>query len=453
MSFCLNPACAKPDNPDTNKFCHGCGSKLAESSQSYDFDHYRIIKLLGEGGFGRTYLAEDTELFNKKVVIKKLLSSEGNNPKILELFTREAEQLSKLSHPQIPQVYRYFSKDNNFYLIQEFIPGENLLTEVERLGNFNETQIREILLQILAVLEYIQSQDILHRDIKPENIMRRRSDNQLMLIDFGAVRVKTTTDPSVLTSIYTPGYASREQMNARPVKASDIYSLGVTCIRLLTGCFPTGTTDLIYDDYESRWTWKEYLQQKNITIDNKLAEIIDKMVEESLKKRYQDAREVREDLLATIGSQSQLSTPVIMKQKERILTGHSGWLSWVNSVNYSPDGHFLASGSNDNTIKIWSIATGEEIRTLIGHSSSVKSVVYSPDGNYLASGSSDKTIKIWEVETGKLICTLTGHSGWVNSVNYSPDSRYLASCSSDKTIRIWSIATGEEIRTLIGHSS
>ncbi|TVQ42299.1 MAG: serine/threonine protein kinase, partial [Gloeocapsa sp. DLM2.Bin57] len=116
MSFCLNPPCPKPDNPDTNKFCHGCGSKLAESSQSYDFDHYRIIKLLGEGGFGRTYLAEDIELFNKKVVIKKLLSSQGNNPKIIELFTREAEQLFKLSHSQIPQVYRYFSKDNNFYL-------------------------------------------------------------------------------------------------------------------------------------------------------------------------------------------------------------------------------------------------------------------------------------------------------------------------------------------------
>ena len=296
MSFCLNPACPKPDNPDTNKFCQGCGSKLAESTNSYNFEHYRVIKLLGEGGFGRTYLAEDLELFNKKVVIKKLIAIDANNPKILELFSREAEQLYQLSHPQIPKLHRYFNKDNNFYLIQEFIPGENLLGEFELNGSFSEPKIIEILQKILLVLEYIQSKDVIHRDIKPENIMRCCSDNQLMLIDFGAVRVKTNTDPSMLTSIYTPGYASREQINGRAVKASDVYSLGVTCIRLLTGCLPKGTTDFIYDDFENKWTWKEYLKQKNISIDPLLAKILDKMVEDSLKRRYQDAREVRQDL-------------------------------------------------------------------------------------------------------------------------------------------------------------
>ena len=127
--------------------------------------------------------------------------------------------------------------------------------------------------------------------------MRRHSDNQLMLIDFGAVRVTTTTDPSVLTTIYTPGYASREQINGRPVSASDIYSLGVTCIRLLTGCFPSQTTDLIYDDYENQWCWVEYLKEKNIKVEPKLAQILDKMLEDALKRRYKDAQEVMKDLL------------------------------------------------------------------------------------------------------------------------------------------------------------
>ena len=297
MSFCLNPTCAKPDNPNTNKYCHGCGSSLVESSQSYSFEHYRVIKLLGEGGFGRTYLAEDVDLFNQKIVIKKLIATEGNNSKIQELFQREAKQLFALTHPQIPKIYRYFSKNNVFYLIQEFIEGENLFTEFERLGCFSEAKIREILHNILPVLAYIQSNNILHRDIKPENIMRRHSDNQLMLIDFGAVRVKTTTDPSVLTTIYTPGYASREQINGRPVSASDIYSLGVTCIRLLTGCFPSQTTDLIYDDYENKWCWVEYLKEKNIRVEPKLAQILDKMLEDALKRRYKDAQEVMKDLL------------------------------------------------------------------------------------------------------------------------------------------------------------
>ncbi|MBE9088845.1 serine/threonine protein kinase [Microcystis aeruginosa LEGE 11464] len=133
----------------------------------------------------------------------------------------------------------------------------------------------------------------------------------------------------------------------------------------------------------------------------------------------------------------------------RTLTGHSGS---VYSVVYSPDGRYLASGNDDKTIKIWEVATGKELRTLTGHSSGVKSVVYSPDGRYLASGSCDNTIKIWEVATGKELRTLTGHSDVVRSVVYSPDGRYLASGSSDKTIKIWEVATGKQLRTLTGHS-
>ncbi|MCZ8126387.1 MAG: serine/threonine protein kinase [Microcystis sp. LE19-114.1B] len=132
----------------------------------------------------------------------------------------------------------------------------------------------------------------------------------------------------------------------------------------------------------------------------------------------------------------------------RTLTGHS---DTVSSVVYSPDVRYLASGSNDKTIKVWDVVTGTELRTLTGHSDSVWSVVYSPDGRYLASGNGDKTIKIWEVATGK-VRTLTGHSSGVLSVVYSPDGRYLASGSWDNTIKIWEVATGKELPTLTGHS-
>ncbi|NCS78064.1 MAG: protein kinase [Microcystis aeruginosa K13-07] len=135
---------------------------------------------------------------------------------------------------------------------------------------------------------------------------------------------------------------------------------------------------------------------------------------------------------------------------DKTLTGHS---DRVLSVVYSPDGRYLASGSNGRTIKIWEVATGKELRTLTGHSNWVLSVVYSPDGRYLASGSWDETIKIWEVATGKELRTLAGHSYWVESVVYSPDGRYLASGSADKAIKIWEVATGKELRTLTGHSN
>ena len=140
--------------------------------------------------------------------------------------------------------------------------------------------------------------------------------------------------------------------------------------------------------------------------------------------------------------------PSVSFLDKTLATGHS-----VKSVVYSPDGRYLASGSGDDTIKIWEVATGKELRTLTGHSSLVSSVVYSPDGRYLAGGSWDNTIKIWEVATGKELRTLNGHSDWVESVVYSPDGRYLASGSRDNTIKIWEVATGKQLRTLTGHSS
>ena len=297
--FCLNPACKNPQNPDLNNFCHGCRANLAESTQSYRFEYYRVTKLLGKGGFGRTYLAEFLRRYHEPRVIKTLLISENEQTqqKVKELFAREAEQLYHLDHPQIPKLYEYFEKDNNLYLVQEFIDGMTLGEEFEQQGTFPAEKIQTILEELLPVLAYIEEQNLLHRDIKPANIMRRRSDGLLMLIDFGAARVKTARDPSILTAIYTPGYAAIEHMRGRPVKASDIYSLGVTCIRLLTGCFPSYTSDLIYDDRENRWCWKEYLQQKNLKVNEPLAAILDKIVAHSLRDRYPDAQAVLEDLL------------------------------------------------------------------------------------------------------------------------------------------------------------
>jgi formylglycine-generating enzyme required for sulfatase activity/tRNA A-37 threonylcarbamoyl transferase component Bud32 len=304
MRYCRNPACPHPENPDSNQLCHGCGVDL--SLTPLFRNRYRVIKVLGQGSFGRTYGALDLDCMNRPCVIKKFIArAEGETLlKAQQLFAQEAQRLYELDHPQIPQLYAYFEQDDSLYLVQEFIEGQNLLKIFKSQGYFNEKQILAILKEILPVLGYIHEHGVLHRDIKPENIMRRLPSDKntkkgnLVLIDFGGAKQTTGTNLTGMgTAIYTPGYAAMEHMMGRPNKGSDIYSLGVTCIRLLTGCLSTGTVakvaeDELYDVHNARWRWREKATEKNITVNEQLGQVLDQMLEPFLQNRYQTAEEV-----------------------------------------------------------------------------------------------------------------------------------------------------------------
>ncbi|MEC4984573.1 MAG: bifunctional serine/threonine-protein kinase/formylglycine-generating enzyme family protein [Oscillatoria sp. PMC 1068.18] len=298
MSYCLNPACHNPNNPDSNKFCHSCGLKLNE--EVVFGDRYKIVKLLGQGAFGRTYLTEDTYRFNEPRVIKKFIAQlQGQQLDLAKrLFAQEAQRLYELDHPQIPKLEAYFEKNNSLYLIQHFVKGENLYQEFRQNGRFNEAQIRFLLTNLLPVIQYIHDNNVLHRDLKPENIMRNEQTQALVLIDFGGAKQTSGTIASTAgTRIFTPGYAGIEHINGYPVKQSDLFSLGATCMRLLTGCFPqpdpyNNTIDPLFDPLEGSWRWREVLQQQNSSISDNLGEILDKLLAPFAKQRYQTAEEV-----------------------------------------------------------------------------------------------------------------------------------------------------------------
>ena len=289
MSYCLNPRCPKPENTAGTNFCRTCGSKLLLK------DRYRAIKPLGQGGFGKTFLAVDEDKPSQpRCVIKQFFpQAQGTNTvhKAAELFTQEAIRLDELGkHPQIPELLAYFSQDSQQYLVQEFIDGKDLAQELTDSHAFNEAQLRALLNDLLPVLQFVHQHQVIHRDIKPENIIRRRSNSQLVLVDFGASKVVTGTALARTgTAIGSAGYAAPEQNLGRAVFASDIYGLGVTCIHLLTQRHPFD----LFDPSENAWAWRDFLKSP---VSDALGHILDKMLESAINRRYQSAAEVLNDL-------------------------------------------------------------------------------------------------------------------------------------------------------------
>ncbi|MDZ8241164.1 MAG: serine/threonine-protein kinase [Nostoc sp. ChiQUE01a] len=529
MLCCVNPDCQKPLNPDENKYCHNCRAELIPLLGG----RYRPTQVLSdEGGFGRTYLAEDVHKLNECCVVKQFapkLQGTGPLTKAVELFKQEASRLQELAeHPQIPTLLAYFEQSGYLFLVQQFINGQNLLKEWETRGNYNEREIRELLLDLLPVLKFIHVRGVIHRDIKPQNIIRRQSDGRLVLIDFGASKQLTATvQTKIGTVIGSHGYTALEQMqDGKAYPASDLFSLGATCFHLLTGVRPSQLW--MQQGYGWVALWRQYLNtpgRDGISMSVELAQVLDKLLQPDIQKRYQSADEVITDLTPRLppplspvpptvltptfrttsantalvspkpnnnlktqlllGSSvlvlglgglwyfqtrpdevSQLSEPISqpvtaspspkdvleVPYLTKSLKGHS---SDVNSVAFSPDGTTLGSASDDKTIKLWNVATKEQIRSLEGHSNWIWTIAFSPDSKTLASGSADTKIKVWNLETGKLIRTLEGHGDGVTSVNFSPNGKTLASgsASKDTKIKLWNLETGKLIRTLEGHTN
>jgi serine/threonine-protein kinase len=292
MSYCLNPACSHPANPTHTEFCQSCSSKLLLR------DRYQATRILGRGGFGTTFLAEDAVLPGRPSCVIKQLRPVVSAPHILEmareLFQREAMTLGKIgSHPQLPRLLDYFELDQEFYLIQEYVSGSTLQQEIKRSGPLNEEEAKTVVREVLVILDYLHSQEVIHRDIKPANLIRRSIDHKLVLIDFGAVKDQVSQamaanpqEYSTLTAfaVGTPGYAPPEQMAMRPVYASDLYALGVTCLYLLIGKSPK---DLTYDPATGELLWRNLVK-----ISDHFREVLEKMLEASVRQRYQSAKEI-----------------------------------------------------------------------------------------------------------------------------------------------------------------
>ncbi|MBR8829556.1 MAG: serine/threonine protein kinase [Gomphosphaeria aponina SAG 52.96 = DSM 107014] len=311
---CLNSHNSFPELDDPTrlqtaqqKFCTSCGMPLILAGR------YLPSRLLGKGGFGAAFLAVDRFTPTMRQCVVKQFQPEGNltaeQLKIAQdLFVREATVLERLGnkHRQIPDLYAFFPvvvpsqngqrEEQYFYLVQEFIDGQNLAQELTAKGKLSEAEVLEVLAQMLHILKFVHGNGSIHRDIKPSNIMRD-SSGVLYLLDFGAVKEVAAGSKGRSTGIYSAGFAPPEQMSGAEVYPStDLYSLAATCLELLTG------KEIIelYDAYNNKWNWRNYAPQ----VGERLAQIFERMLSRTPLDRFQSAEEVLHALDSSLSPQT-----------------------------------------------------------------------------------------------------------------------------------------------------
>ncbi|MEH2457973.1 serine/threonine-protein kinase [Nostoc sp.] len=327
--YCTRPRCPRPQNYFADlddittlrtmqqKYCTTCGMPLMLDGR------YVTTKLLGRGGFGAAFLARDRRIPGMRQCVVKQFQPAGNlsTTQLQQaqlMFEREAEVLAQLGndHEQIPDLFAFFpvivnslqpgQQDQFFYLAQEYIDGQNLEEELVQNGKFSEQQVLEVLQEILKVLEFVHHRGIIHRDIKPSNIMRRR-DGKLFLLDFGAVKQVTNAalgSAASSTGIYSMGFAPPEQMAGGQVfPSTDLYALAVTLITLLTN----QEAIQLFDAYSNQWKWRS-----QVTVNPRLADILDKMLLPAPNQRFQSAQEVLDALNSQAAqAPTQLNSPSV----------------------------------------------------------------------------------------------------------------------------------------------
>ena len=308
-------------NDSSHRFCQECGQRLPLSAGQVLEKRYRIVSQLGQGGFGRTYLAEALQRFSDRCVLKEFapqVQGAAELQKAKELFEREAGVLHQLQHPQLPRFWELFAGDIGggtgcLFLVQDYVEGQTYFDLFKSGKRLSEAEVIQLMCQMLPVLSYIHAKGVIHRDISPDNIILRHSDQLPVLIDFGCVKeiaataVSNFTNVGVLqTRLGKKGYAPEEQLRQGKVFVnSDLYSLAVTALVLLTGKEPQD----LYDIYQGNWRWGQEIQ-----VSSQLQAVLQKMLAHKPSDRFSSADEV----LQALPSQPPLVThsPVSQRQTQ-----------------------------------------------------------------------------------------------------------------------------------------
>ena len=479
MAYCPNPTCPSAQNSSLSNFCQTCGTSLSLS------DRYRLQTPLGEGGLGRTFLAVDAA--GKYYVIKQFLGELAHlNLEPAKVFEAEVERLKRLGkHPQIPRLVDAIETGVGQFLVQEFIAGDNLEVQVAVNGPWPQASVRSLLSSLALVLQYVHSFDVIHRDIKPANIIS--TEKLPVLVDFGSA--KWIRKAPAKTVIGSADYSAPEQTMGKAAFASDIYSLGLTCLYLLTSIHPFS----LYSVAEDRWVWRDYLPEP---VEFGFAQVLDRMVAHDLSHRYEEMDQVTLDLQISQSPLRHAPKNLLARAKETVapfidasinpFSTRSKNKALPNQTLVAADTQkwtccdritkdlgitqaialndafsrypIFATAGTDGSIRLWRLLDRQPIHTFSrrrligdGHTAAITALQFHPDSRALYSASADGTIKEWDSGEYQLLNTLKS-AGWTpTDVAVTSDGTQLIAAYNDGQIVLWDIATLEPTARLAQH--
>lgn len=443
---------------------------------------YRICDLLGSGAGGRVFAVEHL-MTGRREALKVMLHGEPDSPEA-QRFLREAQLQARLDHPNIVKVHNAFREDSNLVIIMELIEGESLETRLS-MGRLTLFEALDFARQALSALDYAHANGVTHRDIKPSNILIAPG-GVLKLTDFGLA--KTATDVKLTQTgalLGSPYYMSPEQVMTEPVidARSDIYSLGVVLYEMASGQRP-------FEDQTPFGLMLSHLErspQGPPGVPQALGKVILRALAKTPEDRFQTAGAFRHAIDQALAAKSQriwkrpavgaaaaavfltavllskrpetaqerqeATAPVVQPSVKKRTAAANAALhsirpaSKVSTLDLSPDGRLVATGSESGDVEIWETGTSRRVAALRGHTYSVTAVAFSSDGNIVVTGDTDGNAKLWDLTTRSERGDY-GQPGFINHVAISPDGQWLASASAEKRVRVWNLKDANVIHDL-----
>lgn len=453
-------------NPAQENFCDECGAALNASqvvSPPLLNQRYQVVDKLGEGGFGAVYSVKDTKLANRLRAAKMLNLSNINSPKqyqeALDTLKREIEILSQLKHPNLPEIYDYFSENNNYYLIMELISGETLERHLENLdiGFLPIEEVIRIGIELATVLDYLHTRTppIIFRDLKPSNMMIT-PEGHIYLIDFGIARHFKPGQTRDTVLMLTPAYAAPEQQKGQQTSAfSDVYSLGVVLDEMLNGKVPTILAPLVMSMLEHD---PQQRPASAAEVKRKLQQILQELQNPTKASNAQGQPAAPNTKRAYPAqpkpAKRQVPAPPPQPRAQgELCHSYKHASKKINALAWSSDGKNLAAaGEEPDEIYLWQALTQQAPSTYKVHTRRMQALAWSPTSRLLVSGGNDRVVRVWRPGHGAQK-EYTGHTHWIQAVAWSPDGQNIASGGADMQVHLWEAATCQQKLVYRGHTS